>query len=115
MEAGQIVRQVHGIAVSKADQAQRSRNVPVSPEVTRALSRSSAMALFCIWLRSRVHLTAMPVGTWRMRTAVSTLFTFWPPAPPDRMVVISRSLSGISISLTSSPVSSSFGTWGGKM
>jgi hypothetical protein len=26
-----------------------------------------------------------------MRTAVSTLFTFCPPAPPDRIVVISMS------------------------
>lgn len=32
-----------------------------------------------------------------------TLFTFWPPAPPDRMVVISRSDSGSSTSSTRSP------------
>lgn len=32
-----------------------------------------------------------------------TLFTFWPPAPPDRIVVISRSDSGSSTSSTSSP------------
>ena len=30
------------------------------------------MALFCAWLRSRVHLTAMSEGMCRMRTPVST-------------------------------------------
>ncbi len=33
------------------------------------------------WKRSCAHLTVMPVGMCLMRTAVSTLFTFWPPAP----------------------------------
>jgi hypothetical protein len=31
-----------------------------------------------------------------MRTAVSTLLTFCPPLPPERVVLISKSLSGIS-------------------
>ena len=34
----------------------------------------------------------MPLGLWRMRTAVSTLFTFCPPGPPAREKVTSRSL-----------------------
>ena len=42
-------------------------------------------------------------GMCRMRTAISTLFAFWPPAPPERLVVISRSFSGMS-SLTSSSI-----------
>lgn len=33
----------------------------------------------------------MPVGLWNRSTAVSTLFTFWPPAPPARAVVSSMS------------------------
>ncbi len=37
-----------------------------------------------------------------IRTADSTLFTCWPPAPPDRRVSILRSYSLISISTSSS-------------
>ena len=33
----------------------------------------------------------MPVGLWNRSTAVSTLFTFWPPAPLARAVVSSMS------------------------
>mmetsp|Transcript_22203 Transcript_22203/g.57910 ORF Transcript_22203/g.57910 Transcript_22203/m.57910 type:complete len:211 (-) Transcript_22203:147-779(-) len=58
-----------------------------------ARSRFRASRLFAAWVRSRVDLTATPVGRCTMRTAVSTLLTFWPPAPPARAVVISRSLS----------------------
>lgn len=43
-----------------------------------------------------------PVGMWVIRTAVSTLFTFWPPLPPALVKVISRSSSGISTSRDSS-------------
>mmetsp|Transcript_16740 Transcript_16740/g.34494 ORF Transcript_16740/g.34494 Transcript_16740/m.34494 type:complete len:304 (+) Transcript_16740:496-1407(+) len=60
-----------------------------------------ARSLFMDWLRSCVHLTFSPLGRCLMRTAVLTLLTFWPPAPPLRMVVISRSLSGMSMSLRS--------------
>ena len=55
-----------------------------------------ARVLLAIWDRSAWQRTARPVGMWRTRTAVSTLFTFWPPAPPARMVVISMSSSGSS-------------------
>ena len=41
--------------------------------------------------RSWVQNTRMPVGLWRRSTAVSTLLTFCPPAPPERAVLISRS------------------------
>ena len=60
-----------------------------------------AFSLFWSCERSWVQRTNRPVGMCRIRTAVSTLFTFWPPAPPEREVVISRSLSGMS-SFTSS-------------
>ena len=33
----------------------------------------------------------MPVGLWNRSTAVSTLFTFWPPAPLARAVLRSMS------------------------
>mmetsp|Transcript_5060 Transcript_5060/g.17564 ORF Transcript_5060/g.17564 Transcript_5060/m.17564 type:complete len:352 (+) Transcript_5060:2715-3770(+) len=52
--------------------------------------------------RSCAHLTAMPVGMCLIRTAVSTLLTFCPPFPPARIVVISRSSSGMATSATSS-------------
>lgn len=35
--------------------------------------------------------TLSPVGTWRSVTAVETLLTFWPPGPPERAKVSSRS------------------------
>ena len=41
---------------------------------------------------------AKPVGLWQSRTAVSTLFTFWPPGPPDLMV--ENTISYIWISYT---------------
>lgn len=64
----------------------------------------------CRWMappahRSCVLLCMIPVGMCRTRTAVSTLFTFCPPLPPDFVKVISRSLSGI----TSVAIPSSFG------
>ena len=34
-----------------------------------------------------------------MRTAVSTLFTFWPPLPPERNVSTENSFGGMTISL----------------
>ena len=49
-----------------------------------------------------VQRTVTPVGIWVIRTAVSTLFTFWPPFPPAREKLISRSSSGISTSIDSS-------------
>jgi hypothetical protein len=42
-----------------------------------------------------------------MQLSCRTLLTFWPPAPPLRMVVISRSDSGISTSFTLSPADGS--------
>ena len=59
--------------------------------------------LFMVWERSASHLTVRPVGMCLTRTADSVLFTCCPPAPPDLIVVISRSLSGTSIVLTCSP------------
>mmetsp|Transcript_10085 Transcript_10085/g.42414 ORF Transcript_10085/g.42414 Transcript_10085/m.42414 type:complete len:206 (-) Transcript_10085:592-1209(-) len=50
-----------------------------------------AFALFADCVRSSSHRTEIFVGTCFTRTAVSTLFTFWPPDPPLRVVVISQS------------------------
>mmetsp|Transcript_31469 Transcript_31469/g.68796 ORF Transcript_31469/g.68796 Transcript_31469/m.68796 type:complete len:259 (+) Transcript_31469:753-1529(+) len=50
-----------------------------------------ARILFFSCERSSVQKTRMPVGLWIRSIAVSTLFTFCPPAPPDRAVVISMS------------------------
>ena len=41
--------------------------------------------------RSSREATTIPVGLWSIRTAVSTLLTFWPPGPPAREKVTSRS------------------------
>mmetsp|Transcript_35587 Transcript_35587/g.113780 ORF Transcript_35587/g.113780 Transcript_35587/m.113780 type:complete len:228 (-) Transcript_35587:434-1117(-) len=70
-----------------------------SARTARSLDRKRAMAafLFMPCVRSRLALTTMPVGLWTMRTAVSSLLTFWPPAPPLRIVEISKSASGISL------------------
>ena len=43
----------------------------------------------------------MPVGTWVMRTAVSTFCTFCPPCPPARNMSMSRSSGLMSISTSS--------------
>ena len=43
----------------------------------------------------------MPVGLCMRSMAVSTLLTFWPPAPPDRAVLISISFSSIFTSTSS--------------
>lgn len=59
--------------------------------------------LFSSWVLCIWHLTAISVGRCFILTAVSTLFTFCPPLPPDFRVLISRSLSGISISSALSP------------
>lgn len=48
----------------------------------------------------------MPVGVCFSLTAVDTLLTFWPPAPPARKASNSMSSSLISISVSSS------GSWG---
>ena len=68
-----------------------------------ALRMARAFSLFCNWERSWVQRTAIPVGKWVIRTAVSTLLTFWPPLPPALEVVMSKSLSGISKLIDSSP------------
>src|SRR3989344_3082441 len=63
----------------------------------RLTSSFIAFSLFWACERSEVHFTSMPVGLWMIRTAVSTLFTFCPPAPPERDVSTSRSAGLISI------------------
>lgn len=60
-----------GKSTANRDDA-KPRHVALSGNHNPTFSISSAMALFCSWLRSRVHLTAMSVGMWRIRTAVST-------------------------------------------
>src|SRR3989344_904665 len=50
-----------------------------------------ALSRLANWLRSLVERTSRPVGLWTMRTAVSTLFTFCPPLPPEREYSISNS------------------------
>ena len=44
---------------------------------------SIARCLFRNWLRSSVECATSPVGIWMIRIPVSTLFTFWPPFPPQ--------------------------------
>ncbi|MNT76497.1 hypothetical protein D3C72_2155080 [compost metagenome] len=61
-----------------------------------------AVSRFCSWLRSFWQLTTVLVGRWVMRMAVSTLFTFWPPAPPERKVSMRRSLGSMSRSMSAS-------------
>ncbi len=73
-----------------------------------ALSISSATSRLRSCERSWVHLIMMPVGLCLSMTAVSTLLTFCPPAPPERAVWMSRSagLSSISMLLSISGVTS---------
>ena len=44
--------------------------------INLAFSKAIAFSLFCNWERSWVQRTARPVGTCKIRTAVSTLLTF---------------------------------------
>ncbi|MCG3184410.1 MAG: hypothetical protein ICCCNLDF_02530 [Planctomycetes bacterium] len=68
------------------------------------------IARFWCWLRSLRQLTTIPVGTCVMRTALSTLFTFWPPLPPARLKFSSRSFSLISMSISSDSASGTTST-----
>src|ERR1700690_2394920 len=54
------------------------------------------------WLRWALQPTTMLVGRCVMRMAVSTLFTFWPPFPPERKVSTRRSSGRMLISILSS-------------
>ena len=69
---------------------------------------SKASSRFAPCVRAAVERIRMPVGKCRRITAVSTLLTFCPPLPPERVVVISMSFSLISIliSLDTSGVAS---------
>src|SRR5271163_3413757 len=61
-----------------------------------------AHSRFLCWLRSFWHWTTVFVGKWVMRTADSTLLTFWPPWPPARNVSMRRSSGLMLISMRSS-------------
>ncbi len=45
---------------------------------------------FRCWLRDSRLTTTIPVGTWRMRTAESVVFTPWPPGPVARKALVSH-------------------------
>jgi hypothetical protein len=55
--------------------------------------RSRASLRFCACDRESWTVTLMPLGRWRRVTAVATLLTFWPPGPPERAKISSRSTS----------------------
>ncbi|MNS50597.1 hypothetical protein D3C72_832500 [compost metagenome] len=61
-----------------------------------------AVSRFCSCERSFWQLTTVLVGRCVMRMAVSTLFTFWPPAPPERKVSMRSSLGSMSSSRSAS-------------
>lgn len=71
--------------------------------ISNPVTSQSDHTLFIVCDLSASHLTASPEGMCLMRTADSVLFTCCPPAPPDRIVVISKSVSGTSILFTCSP------------
>ena len=81
-------------------------------------SRLRAVSLFCDCERWLLHLTEIPVGRWVARTAVSTLFTFCPPCPPERIVSYTMSLSDTSGSETgamnSTPTNQFLRGWPGR-
>ena len=81
----------------------RSRRVFLSCSIcwSFALSMFIAVTLFFCWLRSAWQATTRPRGNVTRRTAVSTLFTFWPPLPPLRKVSTSMSASLISMGASS--------------
>ena len=57
-----------------------------------------AFSLLPSWERVSVLSMMMPVGLWRRRTPVSTLFTFWPPALERKVSqVMSAGLTSISM------------------
>mmetsp|Transcript_6313 Transcript_6313/g.21660 ORF Transcript_6313/g.21660 Transcript_6313/m.21660 type:complete len:223 (+) Transcript_6313:651-1319(+) len=60
-----------------------------------------ALSLFLSWVLCSVQKILIPLGLCVRCTAVSTLFTFCPPAPPLLAVVISQSL-GSTLTSTSS-------------
>lgn len=55
--------------------------------------RCRASLRFIACDRESWTVTLIPLGRCRSVTAVETLFTFWPPGPPDRANVSSRSAS----------------------
>jgi len=54
-------------------------------------NRSNAICLFLNWLRSSWLVTTIPVGRWRILTAVSRRLTCCPPGPLARNVSTSHS------------------------
>ena len=54
-------------------------------------SRSQASWRFIACDRESCTVTAAPVGMWRSKTAVETLFTCWPPGPELRAKRSSKS------------------------
>ena len=59
--------------------------------------RSRASLRFIACERESCTVTLSPLGRCRSVTAVETLLTFWPPGPPERANVYSRSASRNSI------------------
>lgn len=63
---------------------------------TLALRARMAVSLFLCWDRSLWLNATRPVGRCVILTALSVVFTCWPPAPCARMVSIFSSFAGIS-------------------
>ncbi len=87
-----VLREVVGAdllaAVAGADLAAGSAPPRRRPSARSMLVHAGAedglaLARFFGCERSSWQVTTMPVGLWVMRIAVATLFTFWPPAPPE--------------------------------
>ena len=66
-----------------------------------ALKIFRALALFLCWDFSSCWVTTIPDGPWVILTALSVVFTDWPPGPLDLKTSILRSLSLILISTSS--------------
>ena len=58
-------------------------------------------ARFLCCERSSWQRIMMPLGLWKICTALLVMFTCWPPGPPEPVAWISRSLSLICTSTSS--------------
>ena len=78
----------HGRAAGALQARRPGPALPTTRAQRRSVQRRLAAPRGGTWQKMRI-----PVGLWKRSTAVSTLFTFWPPAPPARAVVSSMSCS----------------------
>src|SRR5213592_394567 len=82
-----------GQKVNKSSSCVMLLHRPTGLRVKSQTTRHQARNRFMAWCRVVWHFTRNPVGRCSSMTQEELLFTFCPPAPPERTNISSRSLS----------------------